>query len=669
MKNLLLAIMILAFSTSAFSQATGVMQPMLEEFTQASCGPCASQNPAFNALIAANQGQNGFTVNSLKYQTSWPGVDPMYNQNEAEVDARVSYYGTTGVPTAFMNGVKPTGASYTGAPANIVQSTLAGLAGTPAPIEVDVVWDWANTSLTAINITVTVTNTNGGANFSSADKLHVAIVEDEINFSSPPGSNGETDFFMVMRDMLPDNNGNALGTVTAGSPLVFTFTNQAVPTNLYDLSNLGVVAFAQNNSSKQVFNSDYQTNLGFPPGVGSTPADMTISTVTTPLNSFCDANYTPSATVVNSNTFPIDSFIVSYVLDGNPPVSELITTPLAAGASTTVTFPTVLITNTSSFTYTYDLSTYNNTLVDVNTLNNAAIDNGPFPLLSTFSAVGTSISTTFDGLAIGTTTPANAIADNPNEVRAFTVDNNISSTVTWNLGGFGASNGCFRWDFYAIPGGRSSRIVYEKIDLSAVPTNATVEVKWSHAYAQKLIFSNDALNVKVSTDCGITWTNVWSKTGTQLSTVTPVTSGRFYPAVTEWEADVADISAFIGEGEVLIAFEGLSNNGNCMYIDDVNTEVTLGVGTTAIKNPTTTFNVYPNPVRKNMTLEFSLEEATDMTISIVNALGQKVQDVASKNFTGDNRLNINTSNLTSGVYFINAIGNDGVVTKRFVIEQ
>lgn len=661
--------MTLAFSTSVFSQATGVMQPMLEEFTQASCPPCATQNPAFNALIGANQGQNGFTVNSLKYQTSWPGVDPMYNQNEAEVDARVSYYGTTGVPTAFMNGVKPTGGSYAGAPVNLNQTTLTNLVATAAPIEVDVVWNWANTSLTAINITVTVTNTNGGSNFSSADKLHVAIVEDEINFSSPPGSNGETDFFMVMRDMLPDNNGNTLDTVMTGSPLVFTFMNQAVPTNLYDLSNLGVVAFAQNNSSKQVFNSDYQTNLGFPPGVGSTPADMTISTVTTPLNSFCDANYIPSATVMNSNTFPIDSFIVSYVLDGSTPVTELVTVPLAAGASTTVTFPTILISNTSSFTYTYDLSTYNSTLVDVNTLNNAAIDNGPFPLLSTFSAVGTSLSTTFDGLAIGTATPANSIADNPNQVRAFSVNNTLSTAVTWNLGGFGNSNGCFRWDFFAISGGLSSRIVYEKIDLSAVPSNATMEIKWSHAYAQKLIFSNDALNVKVSIDCGATWTTVWSKVGTQLSTVTPVTSGRFYPAVTEWTADVADISAFIGQAEVLIAFEGLSNNGNCMYIDDVNTEVTLGVGTTTIKNPTTTFNVYPNPVRKNMTLEFSLEEATDMTISIVNALGQTVQNIANRNFTRENTLNINTSNLTSGVYFINAIGNDGIVTKRFVVEQ
>ncbi len=670
MKNILLTFLALSLVTAAFSQATGVKQLMLEEFTQASCGPCASQNPAFNALIQANdQGQNGFIVNSLKYQVSWPGTDPMYNQNEAEVDARVSFYGVNGVPDAKLNGFGVAGSSYFGAPANITQTTLNNASTAAAPIEVDVVWDWANPQLTAINITVTVSNTNSGANFTAANKLQVVIVEEEITFSSPPGSNGETDFFMIMRDMLPAHNGTALGTVTAASPSVFTFTNQPVPNNFYDLTKLGVVAFVQNSSSKEVFNSEYQTNLGFPPSTGTTPADMTITSNSIPLNNHCDATYTPSATVENTNNFTLDTFAVTYVLDNNSPVTQVVTTPLAAGASTTVNFPPTTITTSSNFVYTYDFTTYNNTLVDVQTLNNAAYDDGPFALLSTFSAVGTSISTTFDGMTNFSPAPSNAIAVNPDDVPAFTVNNAVSSAVTWPLGGFGNSTTSFLWDFYFIPSGRSSSIVYEKVDFSAVPTNATLELKWSHAYAQKLFFSTDKLDVKVSTDCGATWTNVWSKSGADLKTVPAVTNSRYFAGVADWIADVADISAFIGEPEVLIAFEGTSNNGNSLFIDDINTEVTLGVGTNAIQNPTTAFSVYPNPVGNEMTLEFSVETATDMSISIVNALGQTVQQIANSNFNGANKLTINTAALTSGVYFINAITNDGVVSQRFVIEK
>src|SRR5258706_16343823 len=50
---------------------------LCEEFTQASCPPCAAQNPAYNTLLNANPTK----VVAIKHQTSWPGVDPMNAQN------------------------------------------------------------------------------------------------------------------------------------------------------------------------------------------------------------------------------------------------------------------------------------------------------------------------------------------------------------------------------------------------------------------------------------------------------------------------------------------------------------------------------------------------------------------------------------------------------------
>jgi hypothetical protein len=284
-------------------------------------------------------------------------------------------------------------------------------------------------------------------------------------------------------------------------------------------------------------------------------------------------------------------------------------------------------------------------------------------------ATATSLTTIFDGLAIGTAAPANAIADNPDGIRAYVATSAISTAVTWNLGGFGLSDGCFRWDFYAIAGGLSSKLVYEKLDLSTMNTGDTLTLKWSHAYAQYGTTTNDMMSVKVSTDCGGTWTTLWSKSGANLATAPTYSSGRFYPQTTEWVADSIDLSSYVGQSELMVAFEGVSDDGNSLYVDDINTEVKIYNSVSTLVNPTTQFEVYPNPVHNSMTLDFSVEEQTNLNISVTNTLGQTVKQVASNEFVGNTKLTVNTTELVSGVYFVTAKSTNGVITKRFVVEK
>src|SRR3954467_14352034 len=109
MKIFFLLVVSTFISALAFGQSQRLV--LAEEFTQASCPPCASQNPAFNALLTANASK----VTSIKYQTSWPGTDPMNAQNPNEVATRVALYNVSGVPDSPMDGVEQTGGSYTGA--------------------------------------------------------------------------------------------------------------------------------------------------------------------------------------------------------------------------------------------------------------------------------------------------------------------------------------------------------------------------------------------------------------------------------------------------------------------------------------------------------------------------------------------------------------------------
>ncbi|MFT6998115.1 MAG: hypothetical protein ACJAQ4_001874, partial [Cryomorphaceae bacterium] len=111
MKKIYLSAIVCLLTTFSFAQSERLV--LSEEGTNASCGPCAAQNPSYNALLDNNTDN----VISIKYQWYFPGFDPMHEHNPDEANARLAYYGINGVPTATIDGVIPdVSPSYAGAP-------------------------------------------------------------------------------------------------------------------------------------------------------------------------------------------------------------------------------------------------------------------------------------------------------------------------------------------------------------------------------------------------------------------------------------------------------------------------------------------------------------------------------------------------------------------------
>lgn len=102
---------------------------LLEEFTQASCGPCASQNPWIHNLLTSNPEK----VTSINYHVSWPGYDPMYLHNTEDPSARVSYYGVTGVPHSVLDGNY-----FSGFPTGWNINTVNARYAMPSPCEIEI---------------------------------------------------------------------------------------------------------------------------------------------------------------------------------------------------------------------------------------------------------------------------------------------------------------------------------------------------------------------------------------------------------------------------------------------------------------------------------------------------------------------------------------------------
>ena len=100
-----------------------------------------------------------------------------------------------------------------------------------------------------IHINIRILNTSGLD--LNETILHTVITETDIEFENPPGSNGETKFYDVMRDIRPSIDGETLLNITQTGELNYEF-EEAINTS-WILENLHTVAYIQNITSKEIY--------------------------------------------------------------------------------------------------------------------------------------------------------------------------------------------------------------------------------------------------------------------------------------------------------------------------------------------------------------------------------------------------------------------------------
>lgn len=95
----------------------------------------------------------------------------------------------------------------------------------------------------------------------------------------------------------------------------------------------------------------------------------------------------------------------------------------------------------------------------------------------------------------------------------------------------------------------------------------------------------------------------------------------------------------------------------------------VGVKETA-KTSVSDLSIYPNPATNNATIEVSLNENSKMDVVIMNNVGQTVYATSVNGNVGANKVNVNTSNLSAGIYFYQVkVGNNQAVTKKFAVSK
>jgi hypothetical protein len=241
------------FVTYTCSQ-TAQRMVLYEGFTSSTCGPCAAANPGLLSLLQANNmNMPGGKVAVVKYQMNYPspGNDPCYTT--ACNTRHTTVYGVGGIPQGEMDG----GWAWSGHPAGLTQQDIDDEYAVPAPVSITAT---ASYSGNVINVSGTV---NSYANITGNNKLLIALVEDHI--SSTDGahgvqSNGETDWYDVLRKFAAGTNGTNLGNMTDGGAYNFnvntTFSGTAGTTGdkiFTNINQMTAVLFVQDLTTKKVY--------------------------------------------------------------------------------------------------------------------------------------------------------------------------------------------------------------------------------------------------------------------------------------------------------------------------------------------------------------------------------------------------------------------------------
>jgi PKD repeat protein len=298
--------------------------------------------------------------------------------------------------------------------------------------------------------------------------------------------------------------------------------------------------------------------------------DATISAIITPTGTICGLSFTPQVTLKNLGNANLTSCTITYNLDGGTNQTFNWTGSLTPNSTANITL--------NSFTSTAGNHVFN---ASTSSPNGAADGNpGNDALSSNFTlAVVTGVALPLtEGFTSTTFPPTN-----------WTLANG-GNTVTWARATVGTApttgNSAMMDNFTS-----STTIAGDVDDLKTPALNLTgytsATLTFDVAYARYNATYSDTLNVVVSTDCGQTWTTAYNKGGSTLATQADQTAA--FNAPTSWRNETVDLSQFVGNNAVYVAFRNKSGWGQKLYLDNVNI---TGVNVTT--PPTASFTSTPS---------------------------------------------------------------------------
>jgi len=284
---------------------------------------------------------------------------------------------------------------------------------------------------------------------------------------------------------------------------------------------------------------------GYDPYAVTLAYDAQIAAVTSPAGSTCNTTVTPQVTLKNNGTNTLTSASILYRIDAGANQLYSWSGSLATGATATVSLPS-LSTTAGAHVFYARVSSPNG-----NTDGNAANDS----LSSAFTVIATvsmPVSQGFEGVFV----PAGWTVENPD---------NSTTWAKYNTG-YNSSASAYMDNFDYNGASQLDYLVSSPFSASGA---TSVTLSFDVAYARYSAGYSDGMRVEVSADCGTTWTQVYSKSGSALATVSDKTT-EFVPAsAAEWRNETVNLNSYAGSSSLRVRFVAVAGYGNNLYLDNI----------------------------------------------------------------------------------------------------
>ncbi len=222
---------------------------LIEDFANVSCAPCVFSNSIIKSLTQSTYGHS--KVVAISYHSNFPSLnDPFYLSGNTDISNAMNFYNIYYVPTSLIDGRSTSNSLDSISIKSAINTNLQKIPN----FRIDVSKTIKNDSLF---ILVSINKLNQSITEFDNLNLKIAVVESEIEFSTPPGNNLETKFYDIMRKMVPNFTGTSLNQLTLNNFAEFSFTAYIKPE--WQKDKLQVISFIQNIQTKEVL----QTNSTF----------------------------------------------------------------------------------------------------------------------------------------------------------------------------------------------------------------------------------------------------------------------------------------------------------------------------------------------------------------------------------------------------------------------
>ncbi len=609
----ILALAVISLIALASVTHAGDRRVIVERFTSSTCGPCGFYNPTLDGFLNSTS-QND--VVSISYHMNWPapGNDPMYLANPNDNITRRSHYNVNSIPNWKFDGVINI-SSFSGGE---LSSALAQRKNILSPI------------------TIVVTETRNGANVNARVDIYCegpvdnpnatvqfAVVEKMVNYSSPPGTNGESQFPDVMRKMLP----SALGT-----PVVLLPGRKISLEYNYTISSAWV--------------SDQVRSMVF---VQSSPFEILNSAIPT-----LDYNL-------------ISSPAYKTVQQGQAGSADfkVIVPSVASNYNSAVTFTTEVQPATSGIEATF---TNGNTLnnfpdsLNLRVASSSTVPVGEYKIIITGTSANGVVHKTMVNYLVGKNY---VIIGSDRNLLTFLVDGasyNASRLFTWDLGSSHTISANSPQQFgnvkYVFENWSNGGTQTQTINITENTTSFTA----NYGAQFRMFGTVEPLGLPVTFNGVGSFYDSASTQSVTLSALQVQHNGKTY-YFNRWEGN--GLGSYSGTNPEAIV------NVNAVIVQKaVFDTVNVGISnySSQIPNKYELYQNYPNPFNPVTSIKFDLPRGSFVSIAVYDNSGKQVAELVNSELSaGAYKFDFNASALSSGVYYYRINAGSFVSTKRMML--